>query len=144
MKRLPLIAALAMGTSLVAAAPAAMAQQTSPMPTIQTGHTLLTVSAEGSSARTPDMARYSAGVTTQGATASEALSANSAQMNRVMAALKQAGIADRDIQTSNLNLRPVYAQPKRQPDGSYDESEQRIVAYRATNTVSVRQRKLED
>lgn len=144
MKRLPLIAALAMGTSLVTAAPAAMAQQTSPVPTIQTGHTLLTVSAEGSSARTPDMARYSAGVTTQGATASEALSANSAQMNRVMAALKQAGIADKDIQTSNLNLRPVYAQPKRQPDGSYDTSEQRIVAYRATNTVSVRQRKLED
>lgn len=121
-----------------------MAQQIGTMPAIEAGHTLLTVTAQGSSTRTPDMAGYSAGVTMQGATASEALSANSTQMNRVMAALKQAGIADKDIQTSNLSLSPVYAQPKRLPDGNYEDGPQRIVGYQASNTVSVRQRKLQD
>lgn len=142
MKRLSLFAALALGTALAGAQPA-LAQQTGPVPAIEAGHTLLTVSAQGSSTRTPDMAGYTAGVTTQGVTASEALSANSTQMNKVIAALKQAGIADRDIQTSNLSLNPVYAQPKRLPDGNYEDGPQRIVGYQATNTVSVRQRKLD-
>lgn len=141
MKRLSLLAALALGTTL---ASPVLAQQVGPVPAIEAGHTLLTVTAQGASTRTPDMASYSAGVTTQGVTASEALSANSAQMNRVIGALKQAGIADKDIQTSNLNLNPVYAQPKRLPDGNYEDGPQRIVGYQATNTVSVRQRKLED
>lgn len=140
MKRLSLIAAAALAT---ASAQPAFAQQMDIVPAIAAGHTLLTVTAQGSSTRTPDMAGYSAGVTTQGATASEALSANSAQMNRVIAALKQAGIADKDIQTSNLNLNPIYAQPKRLPDGSYEDGQQRIIGYQATNTVSVRHRKVE-
>lgn len=145
MKHMRLLAALAFGTALGTALAVAPAMaQSGPIPTIEAGHTLLTVNAQGSSTRTPDMANYSAGVTTQGTTASEALSANSAQMTRVVAALKQAGIADRDIQTSNLNLNPVYSQPKRLPDGNYEDGPQRIVGYQATNTVSVRQRKLED
>lgn len=142
MKRLSLIAASALGALAFAATPA-MAQQ-GPVPVIEAGHTLLTVTAQGSSTRTPDLASYSAGVTTQGTTASEALSANSAQMNRVIAALKRAGIADKDVQTSNLSVNPVYSQPKRLPDGSYEDAPQRIVAYQVSNTVNVRQRKLED
>lgn len=142
MKRMSLLAALTLGTAVAGIQPATA--QISPVPVIEAGHTLLTVTAEGSSTRTPDMASYSAGVTSQGATANEALSTNSAQMNRVIAAIKQAGIAERDIQTSNLNLNPVYAQPKRLPDGSYVDGPQRIVGYQANNTVSVRQRKLED
>ncbi|HUD30407.1 MAG TPA: SIMPL domain-containing protein [Novosphingobium sp.] len=142
MKPLNLIAATALGAAMLPAAPA-LAQQ-APMPAIEAGHTLLTVTAQGSSTRTPDLASYSAGVTTQGATASEALSANSARMTQVIAALKRAGIADRDVQTSNLNVNPVYAQPKRLPDGNYEDGPQRIVGYQATNNVSVRQRKLGD
>ncbi len=141
MKRLKLIAAAALAG---AAVQPAMAQDNGIVPTIAAGHTLLTVTAQGSSTRTPDMATYSAGVTTQGKTANEALSANSQRMNQVMAALKSAGIADRDIQTSNLNLNPVYSQPKRLPDGSYDSDARQIVGYEATNTVTVRQRKLGD
>ena len=62
------------------------------------------VNMEGRTTRTPDLATFSAGVTSQGKTAGEALAANSAEMNKVVAALKKAGIADRDIQTSNLSL----------------------------------------
>lgn len=107
------------------------------------GNTRLTVNAEGTSTRTPDMATFSAGVTTQGDTASAALSANSRQMNSAMAALKRAGIAARDIQTSNLSLNPVYSEPARKPDGSYDASQRKIVGYEASNTVTVRARKLD-
>jgi uncharacterized protein YggE len=142
MKRLSLIAAAALATTGLAQP--AFAQQSDIVPAIAAGHTLLTVNAQGSSTRTPDMASFSAGVTSQGKTASEALSANSRQMTQVMAALKRAGIADKDIQTSNLSLNPVYSQPKRLPDGSYDSDARTIVAYEANNNVSVRQRKLED
>lgn len=139
MKTLSLLAA----TAMAASAPAAFAQQ-APAPAIEAGHTMLTVTAQGSSTREPDLASYSAGVTTQGATASEALSANSAQMTKVIAALKKAGIADKDVQTSNLSVSPVYAQPKRLPDGNYEDGPQKIVGYQTNNTVSVRQRKLGD
>lgn len=143
MKRLNVLATAASLLAAVAAAQPALAQD-GPVPAVEAGHTLLTVTAQGSANRTPDMATFSAGVATQGATASEALSANSARMTQVMAALKRAGIADRDIRTSNLNLNPVYSQPKRLPDGSYDDDSRRIVSYEARNTVSVRQRKLAD
>lgn len=139
MKTLSLLAA----TAMAASAPAALAQQ-APAPAIESGHTMLTVTAQGSSTREPDLASYTAGVTSQGATASEALSANSAQMSKVIAALRRAGIADKDVQTSNLSVSPIYAQPKRLPDGNYEDGPQKIVGYQANNTVSVRQRKLAD
>lgn len=136
-----LIPALALA---FAAALPAQAQQSIPVPAIAEGHTLLTVSAEGTTNREPDLAVFNAGVTTQGATAGAALSANSTAMTRVIASLKSAGIAERDIQTSNLSLNPVYAQPRRNPDGSVDQPEQKIIGYSVTNTVSVRQRKLDN
>ena len=140
MKRfaMTLLSAMLCATVLPAAA---MAQATSPM-TIAPGNTLLTVSADGRSVRTPDLAVFTAGVTSAGKTAGEALRSNAADMNRVIAALKKAGIADRDIQTSNLSLNPVYAQPVRLPDGSYEQGEQKIIGYTVNNAVTVRQRKL--
>ena len=119
----------------------AMAQTASLVPAIAQGSTLLTVSADGRSTRTPDLAVFSAGVTTQGATAGEAMTANAAAMNKVFAALKKAGIADKDVQTSNINLNPVYGQPVIGPNGQMVQ-EPRIVGYQANNTVSVKQRNL--
>ena len=101
--------------------------------------TLLTVSADGKTARTPDLAVFNAGVTSQGKTAGEALSANSADMNRVIATLKKAGIADKDIQTSQISLNPIYGQPVVQPNGMVVQ-EARIIGYQATNAVSIRSR----
>lgn len=126
---------------LATAAPAAA--QVATQPAIEPGHALLTVNAEGRSTRAPDLAVFSAGVTTQADTASAALADNSRRMTAVIAALKGAGIAPRDIQTSNLNLNPVYAPPVRQPDGSYEQAQQRVIGYQVNNTVAVRQRKLD-
>lgn len=136
--------ALALAAAQFAVAQPALAQSAGPLPAIETGHTLLSVSAEGKAERVPDLAVFNAGVTTQGKTAGEALAANSAAMTRVIAALKRAGIADRDIQTSNLAVNPVYAEPRRLPDGSVEHRTPEIVGYQVNNSVSVRQRKLED
>lgn len=130
--------------SAVALAPLSAHAQQGPAPVLAANATLLSVSAEGRSTRTPDLATFTAGVTSQGDTAAAALAANSADMSRVIAALKRAGIADRDIQTSNLSLSPIYAPQRNLPDGTVTPAQPRIVGYQANNSVSVRQRKLAD
>lgn len=134
------LAALALAALAVPAMTSA--HEAGPAPSMAAGSTLLTVSAEGRSERKPDLALFTAGVTSLGKTAGEALTANSADMARVIAALKRAGIADRDIQTSNLSLNPVYAQQRPRPDGTMEPEQPLIIGYQVSNTVSVRQRKL--
>ncbi|MFN3514748.1 MAG: SIMPL domain-containing protein [Phenylobacterium sp.] len=136
---------------LLIAAPAAHAQP-APAPALQIapGATLLNVTAEGRSRRAPDVAHFSAGVVTQAKTAAEALTANARRMDAVIAALKRAGVPDRDIQTSSLNVQPQYHYPERDPTPRRDpdlprpEPEgPRIVGYEARNTVQVRVRRLD-
>jgi uncharacterized protein YggE len=77
----------------------------------------------------PDIAHLSAGVTTQAATATAAMSDNATKMTATLAALKKAGIQDKHIQTSGLNLNPQYA---------YNNNEApRITGYQAMNNVNV-------
>jgi uncharacterized protein YggE len=112
---------------------------------------LLSLTAEGQSRRTPDIALFNAGVVTQAATATEALADNSRRMDRVIAALKRAGIAERDIQTSAISLQPRYSDPERdaqmlarstgRPYVPPTEAA-KIIGYEARNTVQVRVRKL--
>lgn len=118
----------------------AMAHDAQSGPVIAAGSTLLSVNADGRSSRTPDLAVFSAGVNTTGKTAADALAANSVSMTRVFAALKKAGVADRDVQTSNLSVNPVYAPPVVGPNGQVEQQEPRIIGYQVYNTVNVRQR----
>jgi uncharacterized protein YggE len=92
--------------------------------------TRLDISATGDVSRVPDVAIISAGVMTRAPTAVAALSDNAARMERVRAALKRAGIADRDIQTSNVSLNPDYRYVENQPP--------QLTGYNASNTVNVR------
>ncbi len=138
MKHLSLVlAAMAMSVPLMAEA-----HEISSGPVVAAGNTLLTLSAEGRSNRKPDLAVFTAGVASQGSTAGEALAANSADMNKVIAALKRAGIADRDIQTSNLSLNPVYQQQRQLPNGMMEPQQPKIIGYQVNNQVNVRQRNL--
>ena len=123
---------------------AASAQEVpGPAPAMAPTNTLLTVNAEGRATRAPDVAVFSAGVASTGATAGQALSANAANMNRVIAALERAGVASRDIQTSNLSLNPVYAEPRRLPNGTVEQGTPRITGYQVSNQVTVKQRNLD-
>ena len=85
---------------------------------------------EGSVSVPPDYARIRSGVTTRAKTVKEAVDANSKLMTAVTAALLDAGIAQKDIQTSRLSLQPVYA--PQQPN-----TEPKLSGYSVTNQVSV-------
>ena len=146
MKPFP-IAARTLAAALLSAAllpSAAFAQELASGPVVAPNSTVLTVSAEGRTDRAPDLAVFSAGVASTGKTAGEALAKNSTDMARVIAALKRAGIADRDIQTSNLSINPVYADPNREPRPIDEQIAPRVIGYQANNSVTVRQRRLED
>ena len=125
MRNLILGAALAL--SALPLAPAAAQTQ----PAAVLNGTRLDVVATGEVSRVPDLARISAGVVSVAPTATAALAQNATQMASVRAALKRAGIADRDIQTSSINLYPDYRQD---PQGNNPQ----IIGYRASNEVSVR------
>lgn len=100
--------------------------------------TTLTISASGEVSRAPDMATITLGVQTEAKSASDAMSQNAAQMDGVYAALAGAGIAERDMQTSNLSLQPRYDYSNR--DGSPPE----VVGYTASNQVTVKVRDLDN
>src|SRR5262245_61990916 len=70
--------------------------------------TILSVAAIGTSEARPDMATINLGVTTQGATAQEALADNAQRMSAVLRTLRSAGVAERDIQTSWVRVNPRY------------------------------------
>ena len=96
------------------------------------------VTAEGRVDSAPDMATVSAGVTTEGKTAAEALAANTAAMNAVFERLKSAGIAEKDIQTTNLSVNPVWNSSKSSLSGGPE-----ISGYTANNMVTVHVRDME-
>ncbi|MEW5962483.1 MAG: SIMPL domain-containing protein [Pseudomonadota bacterium] len=95
----------------------------------------VTVSASGQVAVKPDLARISTGVTTEAATAREAMSRNSEAMGKLIAGLKSAGVAAEDIQTSELAVGPRYSNPR---DGKAPS----IIGYQVTNQVRIAARDL--
>ena len=113
-------------------APVAAHAQAAPWPA--TDGTLLSVSSQAEARRAPDMATISAGVVTQAADGNAAMRQNAEQMNRVLAALKTAGVDGKDVQTSGINLNPQYRYEDNQPP--------RITGYQASNTVNVKLREV--
>jgi uncharacterized protein YggE len=124
----PLLLALslALGTSMTANA------QTSPAVAVAADSTLLNISANAEAKRVPDVATLSAGVVTQAVDGNTAMRQNAEQMVKVLAAIKAAGIAERDVQTSGVNLSPQYRYA--------DNEAPKITGYQASNTVSLKVR----
>lgn len=91
----------------------------------------ITVTGVGHVDAVPDEAEFSLGITTKGQTARAALTANSSRMQRLIAALKAAGVDERDIKTQDVSVGPNY-------DGGAEKTD----GYSATNSVSVRIREL--
>ncbi len=88
------------------------------------------VNGEGSVTVQPDYARITTGVTTRARTVKEATDANTKLMGAVTAALRDAGIEQKDIQTSHFSVQPVYApaQPNTEP---------RLSGFSVSNQLSV-------
>lgn len=125
-----------------ATAPMAMAQPPAmehhmmpPASTIQP-QTTITLTGQGSIKQAPDVAVISVGVQVEAKTAAEAMAQQATQMNGVFAAVKAAGIADRDMQTGNLSLNPVYEYP--------NNARPRLTGYQASNSITVKVRDLKN
>jgi uncharacterized protein YggE len=115
---------LMLAAAALITAPAALAQDA------QFRATTLNLSAEGEVRLAPDMATITLGVSTQAPTAQAAMAANASQMTAVTAALRRQGLADKDIQTSNLNLNAQYQYAESQPP--------KLTGYQASNQVTIR------
>lgn len=102
----------------------------------------MTLSGTGTVRAAPDMATINTGVTTQAETAREALDANSAAMADLVAALREAGLEARDIQTSDFNVSPQYVYSDRRDDNGYNLPPE-IQGYQVSNTVTIVVRDLE-
>lgn len=86
----------------------------------------ITVTGNGSVTAVPDHASWSFSVDTRGATATAALSSNADAAQAIVAALKGAGVAAADLQTTGISLNPQTSQ-----DGT------KILGYAASSSVSV-------
>jgi uncharacterized protein YggE len=115
---IPLLALAA--AAAVAASPAAAA----PSRTI-------TVNGTGIVTTVPDEAQFTFGVSTTAPSAKAALTGNAARMNRLIAALKAAGIAPADIQTAEISLSP-----------NTNENGSKVLSFTASNSVTVKTKQI--
>jgi uncharacterized protein YggE len=93
-------------------------------------HTI-SMSGHGEAKATPDLVTVNAGVTTSAATAAAALSANTARMKQVFAALEKMGVPQKNIQTMNFSVSPQYSNPQ-------GNEGPRLTGYQVNNQVRLR------
>lgn len=124
MKRLLLASLAACAAAPALAQPAAPPPLTTPISGVR-----LDVVATGEVTRVPDQVTISAGVTSRAPQAQAALRDNAAQMQRVRAALRRLGIAERDIQTGTISLHQDF---ERSPEGRAP------MGYVASNQLNIR------
>ena len=124
-----LVAALAL-LALAATVGALLSVVLRPQTTVAATNSLpvrqITVVGNGEARGTPDTATVQLGVQSDGSAAREALTANNTKMQALIAKLKELGVADKDMQTSNLNISPRY-----------DEKGRDVVGYTVNNMLTV-------
>ena len=89
----------------------------------------ITVVGTGEVKAAPDQATVQIGVQTQGEAARDALTENNAKMAALIEQLKQLGVAEKDIQTSNFSISPTYSN-----DGRV------VTGYQVNNMASITSR----
>lgn len=99
----------------------------------------ISVTGYGEVAAKPDIARVTAGVSSFARTAAKALSDNAAAMNRVFTVLRAAGVAEKDMVTTNISLSPRWRNRQTQDGGRMQE----LVGYDASNQVRITSRDLD-
>lgn len=121
--------AAALATASLIPAGAAMASQVNVAATGPVVDVSVTEEVKGK----PDVATFSTGVQVLAATANDAIRQNNTQMTAVVAKLKKLGIADKDIQTSEVSLSQQY---------DYRDGAQKFTGYQASNMVNFKLRDL--
>ncbi len=99
----------------------------------------LSVRGQASLEVSPDQLQISIGVTTEGKTAEDALSRNSAAMQAVQRALLEAGVEPEELSTAHFSVSPIWNHD-RSPGAKHPRT---LSGYRATNSLRLRSSKLE-
>lgn len=107
---------------------------------VKVERSIISVSGTAKANVAPDLAILSLGVLRQAKTARLALDANSKAMAEVLASMKEVGIEERDLQTSNFSIRPRYEHYR--PKKGKVQKPPRIVGYAVSNNLTVRVRDL--
>lgn len=128
MKLMYKILAVALCAVLVLALAGCVAPAITPAAVSASDRSLLSVSAIGEVAVKPDMATVNLGVITRNTDANALQTENTNTMNGIIAAIKNAGVDEKDIVTSGLNMYPVY---------NYEVQPQKIEGYEINNTITV-------
>jgi uncharacterized protein YggE len=102
----------------------------------------LSLQATGIASIAPDMAGVQLTVLRDAKTAAQALRANSEAMSEVLAEMKAQGVEERDLQTTNFNIQPIYERLKSNSSGS--RRTPRIIGYSVSNGLHVRVRDLDN
>ncbi|MCD7060212.1 SIMPL domain-containing protein [Pelagibacterium xiamenense] len=102
----------------------------------------MVLSGTGTVLATPDMATITTGVTTQAETARAALDANTAAMDELIGVLQSAGLAPRDIQTSDFSVSPQYVYSDRRDESGFTPPPE-IAGYQVSNAVTITVRDLD-
>lgn len=95
---------------------------------------LLSVSATAKAESVPDLAVVTVGVVSEGQTAQAVKDQSSNKMNQVISFIKQAGINDKDVTTSQFYVSPKY---------NYSNQQQTVVGYQANQTITVKVRNVD-
>ena len=96
----------------------------------------ISVRGSGEVRHEPDMAEINVGVVTEAETAAAAVASNNEKMNQLLQALRQQGLDEKDIQTSNFQIMP---QRQHDPEGRRPP---RTTGYQVTNQVHITVRDL--
>src|SRR5262245_59950471 len=96
----------------------------------------ISVTGNGKVTVVPDIAYITLAVVTDGATASDAMDANSAAMKKLFALLGRLGVEERDVETTHFSVSPKYRHPK--------DGEPVLIGYTVTNQITVKVRKMND
>ena len=94
---------------------------------------MITVEADGKVTAKPDIAVTAMGMTAKAKTVLEAQQKNTEAMNKLIARLKEFGIAGDDIQTTNYSIYPEY---------DYKDDSSTLVGYSVSQSVTVKIRDL--
>ena len=117
---------------------------TSAMPFYQStnGQSGIWVSGQDKVAVEPDLVLLSVGVDSTGATVNEANAEASAAIDAIVNALEDAGVADKDKQTTSFNIFPLY-EYREEIESGIRRSKQILVGYRFNNSASIKVRDLD-
>ena len=102
----------------------------------------ISVVGHGKISAVPNVADLNLGVVTQAATAKDALAKNNESMTNLHKVLKEHGIPAKDIETTQIQVNPVYNQPGPRDAGN-PEFVPKVVGYRVSNSVEVTVRKVD-